>query len=139
MSDVLRLSQHPWVISSFTLNFTLLIQRVGSCSLQNTTEDCKCRPKALPRPVTPVIVILSPGTVLSLLPHWFWLAQCFSNLFGLLPPFQLKKSSAPYPPKKIIFTFITHRCNETFKLKIFKLFIEIHCCKIHSTNKKNNE
>ena len=42
----------------------------------------------------------------------------------------------------LCFTFSTHRCNEkilemnsqhTFKLKIFKLFIEIHCCKIHRT------
>ena len=31
-----------------------------------------------------------------------------------------------YISQKFIFTFITHRCNETFKLKIFNLFIEIH-------------
>ena len=62
----------------------------------------------------------------------YGLRQCFSNLFGLLPPFWLKKISAP----PSIFTFITHCCNETFKLKFLKLFIEIHHYKIHSTNKK---
>ena len=39
-----------------------------------------------------------------------------------------------------ILTFITHRCNETVKqIFFFKLFIEIHCCKIHRTNKKYNK
>ena len=46
-----------------------MIQRVGSCSLQNLTEVCEYRPKALPRLVTPIIITLSPGTVLTLPPH----------------------------------------------------------------------
>ena len=61
-------------------------------------------------------------------------SSVFSNLFVLLPPLQLRKSQRPPSPKSI-FTF-THLCNETFKLKNFKLFIEIHCCKIDGTNKK---
>ena len=67
----------------------------------------------------------------------------FLKLIWPAAPFSAKKIlSAPPPPtpKRSIFTFITHRCNETFKLK-FKLFIKIHCCKIQGTNKKkyNNE
>ena len=59
----------------------------------------------------------------------------FLKLIWPAAPFSGKKILSAPPPQSI-FTFITHRCNETFKLKIFKLFIGIHCCKIHSTNKK---
>ena len=56
----------------------------------------------------------------------------FLRLIWPAAPSSVKKFSAP-PPKKSIFTFIKKRCNETFKLKLFN---EINCCKIHSTNKK---
>ena len=63
----------------------------------------------------------------------------FLKLIWPADPFSGKRILSA-PPKKSIFAFITHRCNETFKLKFFKQFIKSTVVRFSlQTKKYNNE
>ena len=65
---------------------------------------------------------------------WASCRPVFLKLIWPATPFLWKKILSG-PSKRINLCLHHTSLNETFKLKFFKLFIEIHWCKIHNTNK----